>query len=89
MITDLPKVQMQLIGADGNAFAILGRFKREARKQGWDADSISRVIDEATSGDYNNLLSVIVQYVDETSDDDEDDWDDWDERDIEDDDDEY
>lgn len=79
MITDLPKVQMQLIGADGNAFAILSRFQREARKQGWDADSISRVIDEATSGDYHNLLSVIVQYVD----------DDWDERDIEDDDDEY
>ena len=79
MTTDLPKVQMQLIGADGNAFSILGRFKREAKKQGWDADSISRVIDEATSGDYNNLLSVIVQYVD----------DDWDERDIEDDDDEY
>jgi hypothetical protein len=79
MTTDLPKVQMQLIGADGNAFAILSRFKREARKQGWDADSISRVIDEATSGDYHNLLSVIVQYVD----------DDWDERDIEDDDDEY
>lgn len=77
---------MQLVGLDGNAFSILGRFRSEARKQGWDADSISNVVDEATRGDYNHLLRTIVSVTEDTHDnwDDEmdtsEDWDDdeWD-----------
>lgn len=57
---------MQLVGLDGNAFSILGRFRSEARKQGWDADSIGNVVDEATRGDYNHLLSTIMNVTEDT-----------------------
>lgn len=56
------KVKLNLIGLDSNAFAILGAFKKAARKQGIDADEISRVIEEAMSGDYNHLLATISQH---------------------------
>lgn len=61
----LPKVKMQLVGLDGNAFSILGRFKTEAKRQGWDSDSIQSVLQNAMSGDYNNLLRVIVSVTED------------------------
>lgn len=75
---NLPQVQMELVGADGNAFSILGRFKREARKQGWDAESISKVTNHAMTGDYNNLLVTISSFVEDIGEDEEEDeeWDD-------------
>ena len=68
------KVKMQLVGTDGNAYSILGNFQRAARKQGWSKDQINKVMDEATSGDYDNLLRVIMENVEEPdTDSDEDD----------------
>jgi hypothetical protein len=58
---------MRLVGTDGNAFAIMGKFKESAKRQGWDNASISAVLDQAMSGDYNNLLHTISQYADDTS----------------------
>ena len=29
------KVKMNLVGQDGNAFALLGTFSRKAKEQGW------------------------------------------------------
>ena len=71
---NLPIVQMELVGADGNAFSILGRFKREARKQGWDTDSITKVTDHAKSGDYNNLLVTISSFVEDIGEEEEDEY---------------
>lgn len=62
---NLPLVKMELVGADGNAFSILGRFKKEARKQGWDSESISKVTNHAMTGDYNNLLVTISSFVED------------------------
>jgi hypothetical protein len=61
----MPKVKMKLVGMDGNAFAILGGFSREAKKQGWKQPQIKVVLDEATSKDYNHLLATIMAHVDE------------------------
>lgn len=58
-----PKVRMQLVGQDGNAFAILGRFQGAARRAGWLKEQIQAVIKEARSGDYNHLLATIARYV--------------------------
>jgi len=55
---------MQLVGLDGNAFAVLGAFQREARKQGWTPEEIATVRAEAMSGDYNHLLATIMDNVD-------------------------
>lgn len=61
------KVKMQLVGADGNAFAILGRFQQAARRQGWSKEEIDAVMSKAMSGDYSNLLCVISDNVEEPS----------------------
>ena len=64
-------VHMYLVGEDGNAFAILGRFQRAAKQQGWTQEEIKSVMDRATSGDYTSLLGTIQGYVDEGDDEDE------------------
>jgi hypothetical protein len=56
-------VQLELVGLDGNAFAILGAWRRAASKQGWTLAEITLVIEEATKGDYNHLLAVIMTHT--------------------------
>ncbi len=68
MIVEQEPVRMTLVGIDGNAFSILGAFKKNAKRQGWPAKDIDAVIDEATSGDYDNLLRVIISHVEEPED---------------------
>ena len=58
-----PKVRMALAGEDGNAFAILGRFQKAARRAGWPHDAVKKVLDEATSGDYDHLLQTIMRHT--------------------------
>jgi hypothetical protein len=61
-------VKMRLVGEDGNAFAILGRFARAARTAGWSKAEIDKVLTDARGGDYYNLLSVIMDNVEEPDD---------------------
>ena len=64
MVTN-KKVRLTLVGTDGNAFALLGRFQRAAKSQGWTPEQIRRVTLEMTCGDYNHLLSVLMSYTTE------------------------
>jgi len=64
----LAKVRMGLLGEDGNAFAIMGRFRRAAKAQGWPKDEIDRVLDVAKAGDYNHLLGVIMDHTEDEND---------------------
>ena len=61
----MPKydVEVQLIGQDGNAFAILGSVQRALRKAGASKDEINQYMEEAMSGDYNHLLSTTMDWV--------------------------
>ena len=70
-MTDPTPVPLKLVGEDGNAYAILGRFQREARRCGWSPEQIKTVIDDATSGDYDHLLCVLVANTEDDSDDEE------------------
>ncbi|MFA5398414.1 MAG: DUF5661 family protein [Methanogenium sp.] len=79
------KVPLQLVGQDGNAFAILGRFQSAARKAGWDKERIKAVMDEAMSGDYNNLLVTMMKYTYDPTEEDYDEFDDYDELEMDDD----
>ena len=86
-----PQVNVQLVGLDGNAFSILGRAGKAAKTAGLDKAEIEEYMDEATSGDYNHLLSTTMAYFSTDGGDAEADaeWDDhWAEMDAEDDDDE-
>jgi len=63
------KVKLQLAGLDGNAFALLGAFRKQAKKENWTKEEINKVIKEASSGDYNNLVNVLANHCDEEDDD--------------------
>lgn len=55
-------VNLNLIGVDGNAFMIMGVFKKQAKKEGWTLEEIEQVMDEAKSGDYVHLLATIENH---------------------------
>lgn len=63
------KVILDLVGVDGNAFVILGTFRQYAKKQGWTAEKINAVCDEAKAGDYNHLLATISAHCEAPEDD--------------------
>ncbi len=55
-------VQLDLLKTDGNAFSIMGAFRRQAEKEGWTKEEIDRVLTEAQSKDYNHLLATIMEH---------------------------
>jgi len=71
--TKSDKPRLRLVGEDGNAFAILGRAHQAARHAGMPEDEWKKIQAEATSGDYNNLLMVMLKYFDCDPPDEEDD----------------
>lgn len=58
------KPKVKLIGADGNAFNIMGLCRRAAVKAGWDKAKIDAVMADMRSGDYNHLLMVAMDNFD-------------------------
>lgn len=58
-----PQVKVQLVGEDGNAFAILGRVTGAMRRAGITETERNEFTKEATSGDYDNLLRTVLAWV--------------------------
>jgi hypothetical protein len=56
------KISLDLEGINSNAFAIIGAFRKQAKKEGWTAEEVDKVIKEAMAGDYNHLLQTIMEY---------------------------
>lgn len=56
-------VSVKLVGKDGNAFVILGRVQQALRRHGVPPEEMQRFMAEATSGDYNHLLSTCMEWV--------------------------
>jgi hypothetical protein len=48
---------------DGNAFAIIGSVRRALKNAGASAADLQEFTDEATGGDYENLLRTVFQWV--------------------------
>ena len=61
------KVKVKLVGEDGNAYSILGRVSKELRRSG-QSEAAKEHLARATAGDYDNLLRVTMEYVDEPED---------------------
>lgn len=57
------KVQGTLVGVDGNAFSLMGHFKRLARQQGFDRDWIDSVLEDAKSSDYDHLIYTLSSHM--------------------------
>ena len=63
MSVKFPDVEVDLIGSDGNAFAILGKVGKAIRKAHGD-EAAATYHAEASSGDYDHLLRVTMETVD-------------------------
>jgi hypothetical protein len=59
------KVRLRLVGLDGNAFNLLGKFEAAARRQGWEPDEIAAVLDEAMSGAYSHLVGTLARHCED------------------------
>lgn len=56
-------MKYDLVGVDGNAFAIMGYTARALKNEGL-RDLVDEMYDEAQSGDYDNLIRVCMGYID-------------------------
>lgn len=51
---------VELVGSDGNAFAVIGKVRRAMRSAGWTTDEIGEATHDMMAGDYDHLLGVVV-----------------------------
>ena len=51
-------IEIDLTGPEGNAFVLLGYAKRYAKQLGKNGVEAEAIVNEMTSGDYENLLDV-------------------------------
>ena len=58
-----PDVEVELVGQDGNAFAILGAVSKGMRRGGVPKTEIDLFMAEAMNGDYNHLLQTCMKWV--------------------------
>lgn len=63
-MTKYPNVKVQLSGEDGNAMAIIGRVRIALRRADVSDAEIDKFSEEATSGDYDNVLQTAMRWVD-------------------------
>lgn len=59
----MKKVSLNLVGLDGNAFALMGAFRKQARKENWTQEEIDEVITECKSKDYDHLLITLINHT--------------------------
>ena len=59
----LTKPTVKLTGQNGNAFSIMGRVKKALMQAGADKEYVDKYLKEATSGDYDHLLVVSMEYI--------------------------
>ena len=63
-------VNLDLVGVNGNAYVIMGTFKRQALREKWSKEEIDAVLTEAKSSDYDHLLATIVNHCEVIDEDD-------------------
>ena len=66
-------ITLNLVGLDGNAFSLMGAFRRQAKREGWSKEDIEKVIEKCTSGNYDNLLFTLQCHCTPDYEDEEDD----------------
>ena len=60
------KKNYTLIGVDGNAFSVMGYVSKALKEVGL-GDLTNQYIEEATKGNYNNLIVVSAKYIDKAN----------------------
>ena len=57
----LKKGELQLVGIDSNAFAVMGAVNKALRRAGNTKEDMDAVRDAMMSGDYDNLLFIAME----------------------------
>lgn len=58
-----------LVGVDGNAFAIMAYVKRAMEREKMSAIEIRNYLEESKRGDYNHLILVSLKMIDKLNND--------------------
>ena len=58
-----PRPEVQLVGHDGNAYAIMGRVAKALKRAGCSKEHVESYYEESKRGDYNHLLRVACEYA--------------------------
>lgn len=61
--TKYPDIEVELVGRDGNAFAIMANVSKALRRANVPQAEIDKYLEESTSGDYDNLLATATRWV--------------------------
>lgn len=61
-----PEVEVELVGQDGNAMAIMARVSRAMEKEGIPAKEREKFLEEAMSGDYDTVIQTCMKWVEVT-----------------------
>ena len=61
----MERIEIDLLGPDGNAFALIAYARRFAKQLDWSTDDINTLMDDMTSGDYTHLLDVFNEHFGE------------------------
>lgn len=56
-------ITVKLIGENGNAFNIISKVRKEMKNNDVPNNEIDNFLNEATNGDYDNLLRTCMKYV--------------------------
>ena len=55
-------IDCKLVGIDSNAYALISHWQKCARKQGVSKQDIEGVLEMTQSGNYDNLVGVLVMH---------------------------
>lgn len=58
-----PEIEVELVGTDGNAFALIGKVQKALKEAEVSKEELDEFFTEATSGDYNHLLRTCMAWV--------------------------
>jgi hypothetical protein len=58
-----PEVEVELVGQDGNAFAVMARVSKALRRASVAQQEIDEYLKESTSGDYDHLMATATRWV--------------------------
>lgn len=59
------KIKLTLEGLGGNAFALMGAFSKQAKREKWTQAEIDKVLEKAINSDYDNLVAILMEYCEE------------------------
>ena len=57
-----PEIEVELSGRDGNAMSIMAAVTKALRRNGH-ADEVNEFMEEAMSGDYDNVIQTAGRWV--------------------------